>query len=472
MSRLSWGGLLIFLPAILQLCAALTFDLGVDEAHYMLYARHLDLSYFDHPPLVGWTHFLFNFVFGENLFSARLPAILCGAFSSWQCFRFLREQNVAEKTAVTATLAIGLCWQFFVLNLFLLPDTLCLALFWPLMRMTVLTAQKPIVRHWLGLGFFLGLMGLAKYTGVFFLLPIAILILSQQRLRILKQPGFYLAVLLAAALVSPILIWNQARDWLSFRYQGAHVLGGEHGLESVLKSFVLQFATYSPFLWFFAIWGIWQLWRRKGASAQFALWSAVAFGLFFGLSSWKATVLPHWPAQFYMLAIPMGLAYFLGKKPIWARVAIGLTASVNFLLVFLLVTGWGARIPGALKEVSGWPEFMPQVLAKLEKPTDRVVVLNWTYGSRAMYYAGPGQDLKVLVLDDRTDQFDLWNPEKVDGRDLWIVQFSYDEKDLSSTLKCDSWGPPEMLPIFKRGVEQYQVIFQKCVNATSLISGS
>ncbi len=28
--------------------------LSVDEAHYLLYAYHPALSYFDHPPLVGW----------------------------------------------------------------------------------------------------------------------------------------------------------------------------------------------------------------------------------------------------------------------------------------------------------------------------------------------------------------------------------------------------------------------------------
>ena len=28
--------------------------LSVDEAHYALYAQYLALSYFDHPPLVGW----------------------------------------------------------------------------------------------------------------------------------------------------------------------------------------------------------------------------------------------------------------------------------------------------------------------------------------------------------------------------------------------------------------------------------
>ena len=42
-----------------RLAVAPTFGLGTDEAHYVLYAKHLALSYFDHPPLVGWTHALF-----------------------------------------------------------------------------------------------------------------------------------------------------------------------------------------------------------------------------------------------------------------------------------------------------------------------------------------------------------------------------------------------------------------------------
>ena len=53
---------IVFLIAsftLLRLGVAPTFGLGVDEAHYLLYAVHLDLSYVDHPPLVGWIHAVF-----------------------------------------------------------------------------------------------------------------------------------------------------------------------------------------------------------------------------------------------------------------------------------------------------------------------------------------------------------------------------------------------------------------------------
>ena len=38
----------------LHLCLGSLMGLSVDEAHYALYAAHPALSYFDHPPLVGW----------------------------------------------------------------------------------------------------------------------------------------------------------------------------------------------------------------------------------------------------------------------------------------------------------------------------------------------------------------------------------------------------------------------------------
>ncbi|HXY62589.1 MAG TPA: hypothetical protein VEJ22_06615, partial [Nitrospirota bacterium] len=68
---------------ILRLAVAPTFGLGTDEAHYVLYARFLDLSYFDHPPLVGWTHALFYYTLGTNEFLARFPAILLFVVTSF-----------------------------------------------------------------------------------------------------------------------------------------------------------------------------------------------------------------------------------------------------------------------------------------------------------------------------------------------------------------------------------------------------
>ena len=45
---------LLALGLLLHLVFGSLLTLSVDEAHYALYADKLALSYFDHPPLVGW----------------------------------------------------------------------------------------------------------------------------------------------------------------------------------------------------------------------------------------------------------------------------------------------------------------------------------------------------------------------------------------------------------------------------------
>jgi len=74
---------LIGFLTLIRLVVAPLFGLGVDEAHYVLYAKYLDWSYVDHPPLVGWVHVPFLYLFGANEFLARLPAILIFAAASY-----------------------------------------------------------------------------------------------------------------------------------------------------------------------------------------------------------------------------------------------------------------------------------------------------------------------------------------------------------------------------------------------------
>ncbi len=463
MSRLSF--ICLLLPAILALLVASSFGLGVDEAHYMLYARHLALSYFDHPPLVGWTHWLFNLVLGETLLSARLPAILLGLVAHWQLFAFLRRMGFSESHSRWGLVAGGLCFQFFVLFLFLLPDTLCLVLFWPLLAVAASLAEKPSIKKWLGLGLVLGLLGLAKYTAFFFVVPVAVVLIRRQGFSFLRQPGVYLGALISLLLVSPVLIWNAQQGWASFLYQAGHVATGSEGFSGFLRSWVLQWALYSPFLWGFSIWGFLHLRKRQDARAEFAFWSAATFGAFFLWSAWQQTVLPHWPALFYFLTIPVGIARALETK--WRTLAVamtGLTAACVLAVVVLMSTGLGFRIPNALKEVGGWPQVMREADQRLNSENERLAFLNWTYGSRALYY-GRAIENRIVIVDDRQDQFDLWNPEDWTGRDLWVTQFSYDWKDPLSVLACDSLSEKQQSPVFVKGSELYQVIFQRCANA-------
>ena len=46
-----------------------------DEAYYWNYAQHMDLSFFDHPPMVAWLIWLGTRLFGDNEFGVRVGAL-------------------------------------------------------------------------------------------------------------------------------------------------------------------------------------------------------------------------------------------------------------------------------------------------------------------------------------------------------------------------------------------------------------
>ena len=66
---------LIAVFTLIRLIVAPSFGLGVDEAHYVLYGYHLDYSYVDHPPLVGWVQAAMLYLFNDGILTARIPAI-------------------------------------------------------------------------------------------------------------------------------------------------------------------------------------------------------------------------------------------------------------------------------------------------------------------------------------------------------------------------------------------------------------
>ncbi|MEY4503785.1 MAG: hypothetical protein RL154_77, partial [Pseudomonadota bacterium] len=118
----------ILLFALFRLVVALSFDLGVDEAHYALYSRFIDLSYFDHPPLVGWTHYIFTTTFGNNNFALRISAIILSAILSFQTYILLQREEFSERAIFWSVLALNSSFMIGALSIALLPDSLLVVL--------------------------------------------------------------------------------------------------------------------------------------------------------------------------------------------------------------------------------------------------------------------------------------------------------------------------------------------------------
>ena len=445
-------GFLLFITAvaILRLLIAPNVGLGVDEAHYVLYGLHLDWSYFDHPPLVGWTQYIFTSIFGVNEFGARVAAILIGFLTSLFLYQLIYQIDKNATKTFMAVLALYASFIFNALFLMLMPDTLLFLLIIPIIFALIRLEKEPSTKNWLMLGILLGLAGLSKYTAVLFIVPIILYLLLKKRYEFFYSPKLLITVAVALFIISPVLYWNIKHDWISFTYQSSHVVGSTHiHWLGFFKSLGAQFGAYNPLLVPLAFYGLYKALRSKNDT----LFLSGLFGLtlisFFTYAALYKTALPHWSALFYLLFIPLGTYYMLdiSKKYVKFAIIFGLfiSALAYAELVFKFIPQPDYK--SIHRDIYGWETIMKRANAAVkDDKKEALAVTNWTLASRAMFY-NRNYPSKVYLLDKREDQFDLWEDKHKKGKDMIIINTHFFHKDVASTMKCDKVYPIEHFDI-------------------------
>ncbi|WP_292612310.1 glycosyltransferase family 39 protein, partial [Nitrobacter sp. 62-13] len=121
-----------------------------------------------------------------------------------------------------------------------------LALVWSLVRLT----ESGDPRWWLAAGLFGGLALLSKLTALM-LVPAVVLfiVVPDWRSRWLRSPYLWAAPLIAAAVFSPVLIWNWMHDWASFRFQFVRATAAHDIMLRTVGDYIgLQFGQVGPIL--------------------------------------------------------------------------------------------------------------------------------------------------------------------------------------------------------------------------------
>lgn len=461
--------LFITFVALLRLALAPFVGLGVDEAHYVLYGLNLDLSYFDHPPLVGWVEYVFTSIFGVHELSARIPAILIGFFVSLFLYKLIFELNNNHKEAFIAVLALHASFLFNALFIMLLPDTLLFLLILPIIFTTIRLQNNPSLQNWLFLGVLLGIAGLAKYTAVLFVLPILLYFIIKKRFDILLSPKIIPAILIACVLISPVIIWNIQHDWISFTYQSNHVVGAQHmNWQGFAKSLGAQFGAYNPLLVPLAVYGLYRALRSKNDTLLLtALFGIVLFSFFTYAALYKEA-LPHWSALFYMLFIPIGVYYTNATKYIKFAIGFGLVLSAVAYaeLGFKFIPQ--KNYQSLHRDIYGWDTIMQKANSFVKDSTHQALaVTNWTLASRALYY-NQKFPTQVYLLDKRYDQFDLWEKSSPKGKDLIIITTHFFTKDISRAMKCDTVKKLDQFDIMLNNNKVNSITLTQCSNFQGL----
>ncbi len=194
-------------------------ELFYEEAYYWNYAKHLDIGYLDHPPLVAWIIGLFTQLMGDNEFAVRFGAFICWLVMA--CFSYRLAYDINKKTgacqaiSLVATLPI-----FFAVGWVMTPDAPLMACWAAILYFLyqALIHNRPMA--WLGVGIAMGLGMLAKYTiALTGLAALLFILIDRHSRQWIFRPEPYLAIIVAITIFSPVIFWNAEHQWASFLYQ-------------------------------------------------------------------------------------------------------------------------------------------------------------------------------------------------------------------------------------------------------------
>lgn len=321
------AALVIAAMTVLRIVYASAIELRTDEAYYWTWSKEAALSFLDHPPGIAWLIRLGTAIFGDTVLGVRFGGIVAMLVTQCLLADIVRRLTHDVRAIVVAVLMPEAALYYGLLMAKVAPDVamipFAVAMIWSLVRL----AQSGDGRWWLAAGLFAGLSLLSKFTAIMFAPAVAaFLLVPDWRWRWLRSPYPYLALLIAIAMFSPVLIWNAQHDWASFRFQGVRAtanygislrtIGDYIGLQFGLVGFVMLPVVLSGL-----VMTAWRGYRRREPVAILLSTAVLVPFVYFFFKSLTLRVGDTWP----MFMWPVGFA----------------AAAVN--LAMLPKEGWAAR---------------------------------------------------------------------------------------------------------------------------------
>jgi membrane-associated phospholipid phosphatase len=372
--RLGYIVIAVLLVARLAYIASATIQLSEDESYQWLWSKHLALSYYSKPPLIAYTQFLGTSLFGDTAFGVRFFSPAIAALLSLIVLRFFAKTVNARAgffllliTTATPLLSAG--------TILMTVDPL-LVLFWTAAMVSGWRAVQPNapMRYWLWTGLWMGLGFLSKFSYQLLSWAIFFILWAPAR-KSLRSAGPYLALLINAICVLPVLLWNYQHGWPTLHHLAQNAGADTQWTPDRMFKFVGRFLTaefglLNPIFFVAMIWAAIAMWRRNRHNPlllYFFAMGAPVFLLNLALS-FHSNVLPNWIAPSVIPLFCLMVAYWdtrlrLGARRIKPWLATGLVFGLAAGLL-LHNTDWIKKLSGRylpinadpLHRVRGWSD--------------------------------------------------------------------------------------------------------------------
>ncbi len=517
-NKLFW--LLTAVTTFLRLTIIGKLGLTVDEAHYWVYSKFLDLSYYDHPPLVGYIIKFFTDIFGINEFAVRLPSVIIFIITSW-IFYLCVKKLFNEKIAFTGAVLLNVLPVFSFLGAVVtIPDS-PLSLFWMLsFYLFINIIETGEKKYWYLLGIATGFAFLSKYTAVMIYPSIILFLICSKEHRFwFARKELYFAMIISFIIFLPVVIWNMQNNWASFGFQLQHGFGKSLPNFSFTlfgRSLGAQAGYVSPFLFIFYCYVFYIVIKdaikkcttynvqctindnNKKAALLIAAFSVPVLVFFNAIATFNE-ILPHWPAMGYLM-LTMYAAYLVDK--FWQnskfRKFIYFSCGFSvFLIVLLCVHCMYKIVPiepflpqkEALKvefgipkaeiidisnDLFGWTELadkINEVYNTYPENNKPFLFTHKSYLASQIYFYTP--DKRVYCLSGKIDAYDLWQRDlsSLKNKDgLFITSNVFDFAHPEKVYPFAEFEETTEVPVYRNNklVKKFWITRCKCFSPENL----
>lgn len=436
--------LLVGLLTALKLFAAANAHLVEDEAYYRIWGLFPALSYYDHPPMIGWWIAAGQALFGDTVFAVRALVVASGVIGSlalWRTASLLFDRTVAGWAVLflNTSLLVGIG------GILATPDAPSV-LFWglSLWALAELSASKN-ANWWLVVGLMAGLGLLAKYSVLFLGTGIVLWLLwVPQARRWWASWQLWAGGAIALTCFAPVLYWNHLHEWASFYKQFGRAGGGGFTAKYIFEFLGALIGLMNPLIALLAVPGAMRLagrLRARDSAASLLMLTVLPFLLYLLYHSLHARVQANWPAPLFP-AFAMMAAVFAANLSAAPRVLRGLAPAgvVVGLMVAVLVqlhavwpvTGAFARKDPTF-QLRGWPEIGAE-LTEIAEREQADYVLTSSYGLNGQLDFLLKDTLPVHQRTERIRYImvDEPGPSLFDGPGLYVAE---KRRDRSAALR-------------------------------------
>ena len=419
----------LFIWFIVNLLQGIFTEIQEDEAYYALYGEHLAWGYFDHPPMVGLMTFLSSIFFSGTL-GVRFFTIIASCLSLWVIWLIangrpfdpstnsgtsgLRNLNdiktkvvepVETPTSKNIVLFFTLACSIVMFNIygFVTTPDVGLILFSALF---LLVYQRYLAESTWPRALLMGvLMACMVYSKYHAFLLLGLMVLSN--LKLLKDGKFYVACLVALALLVPHILWQINADFPSFKYhlsQRSEPFRWSYLLEYLPN----QLLIFNPLTFGAVVYVLIPPAPLKrgtptGVFERGLKFILVGFFFFFWLMAFRGHVEPHWTI---VCSIPVVVLLY--------RRALVDNKLMKFIKRFilpslLLVLAFRILLLTPLADRFGYHGKEKHYKAIEQVAGNSPVVFQGSFQQPALYHYFTGKESSTLrSYYDRKTQFDLW----------------------------------------------------------------